>query len=46
MDFCYNKYLPPPIIVMPPLAVLDTTASIRALVPVAKLSNSKTPAGL
>merc|ERR1719154_23479 len=32
-------------IVMPPALVRDTTEDIRALVPPAKLSNSKTPAG-
>lgn len=37
---------PPPIIVTVPLVVASTTASITALVPLAKLGNSKTPIGL
>merc|ERR1719461_826116 len=36
---------PPPMIVQPPAEVSATTLSIKALVPLAKLSNSNTPAG-
>merc|ERR1719369_272835 len=36
---------PPPMIVQPPFSVNATTASMIDFVPLAKLSNSKTPAG-